>query len=159
MSGPIEELVEIRCIDVDEDRLVSPFELNLWEILDKARRIFKVELRLRYRPCSYAAVTDERIEIFIHRYHRRISEIETWLVDALGPICQDHAESMHEENGWRPEVVVWICRFSGIRGAMAFFDAKEEVFDAGSSHPDFDRLEELAEEAGRQAARLANGRQ
>jgi hypothetical protein len=108
---------------------------------------------------NVAAVTDERIEIFVHRYHRRISEIETWLVDALGPICQDHAESMHEENGWRPEVVVWICRFSGIRGAMAFFDAKEEVFDAGSSHPDFDRLEELAEEAGHQAARLANGRQ
>jgi hypothetical protein len=160
MSAPIDELVNIECVDLDGDRMVCPFELNFWEIVDKIRRIFDVELSFRYCRCDYSAKTDEKIYFFIPRDSRHVAQIETCLVRALGPLCQELAESMHVKDGWRPEVIAKIFRYSGIRGARAFLDAKWAVIRAGEEldHPDPERLERMGLEEGLRAAKLANSR-
>jgi len=160
MSAPIEELVHIECVDLNGDRMVCPFELNFWEIVDKTRRIFDVELSFRYWRCDYKTKTDERIYFFVPRNSRHIARLEACLVHELDTICQALAESMWEQGGWRPKVIARIFRYSGIRGARAFVDAKWAVIRAGEEfdHPDPERLERMGLETGRRAAKLANSR-
>jgi hypothetical protein len=158
MNAPIDELVHIEC--VDGDSMVCPFELNFWHIIDTTRRIFGVELSFRYQPCDYRAKTDERIYFFVPRDCRHAARIEAVLVHVLRPICQALAESMHEQDGWRPKVRARVFRYSGIRGARAFVRANWAVICVGEEldHPDPERLEKMALEAGRRAAKRANSR-
>lgn len=149
-----EEMFCVKCLDIDGDQSIPGMELLLWQLRASAQRIFGIEVIFTYRDFDYRTETDILIQFFVPRGHPRVAEVEIWLVNALRLICRLKAETLKEENEWRPEVFCYIYRYSSIAGALAFLSVESEVLRLGEElgHPDLIRLEDLALEEARKAA-------
>jgi hypothetical protein len=150
----------VLCLEEDGDESISAVYLDLWNICLSVQRKFGAEVIFTYSSVNYPAESDAHISFYVPRHHARAVEIEVELQEALEPIRQQLSEFNHEANGWQPTVNVWIYRYSGIVGAMAFDEASRRVMKEGLEQDQVDhrRVLELASSEGRKAAMAALSR-
>ena len=136
-----DELINIECLNHDGDERASPFELLLWHFCVQAGRAFDTdEVVFQYLPTGDVGDPLEQIEFFVPRDHPRVADIEAFLIKVVRPICEVIAASKLKMDPGHMGLYVYLYRYSGIVGALAFIALARRASGAPLMHLPADLL-------------------
>jgi len=116
MNATIDEpIVTISRSDEDGDEWVSRWELSLWNYCAICRRLFDTDdVIFKYRDFEDRPEPAVLIDFFVPRDHRRVAEIEAWIMKSVARRSQELAAWKLKEDPGHMGVCVTVYRYSGM---------------------------------------------